>query len=77
MFGLFFVPLVADSSFVETCSGKYNLNVVLLQDDVYEWSVQFVRKAVESAIKKNNQLNAANGISHVIMTNRHTVFCRH
>lgn len=42
---------------------KYTMNVVLLEDNNYEWSKPFVQKAVEQAIEKDKQENINNGMN--------------
>lgn len=71
LFGLLFVTSLADSSFLDTCKtdqNEYNLNVVLLEDDLSDWNINHVKTAVNASIEK---LNAKNGIVHVIITNKH------
>lgn len=43
---------------------KYKMNVVLLEDNTYEWSRPFVQRAVEHAIEKDRQKNVDNGTVH-------------
>lgn len=40
---------------------KYAMNVVLLEDNNYEWSLQFVKPAVERAIEEDRQENINHG----------------
>uniref|UniRef100_A0AAQ6IHV8 Guanylate cyclase n=1 Tax=Anabas testudineus TaxID=64144 RepID=A0AAQ6IHV8_ANATE len=42
---------------------KYTMNVVLLEDNNYEWSLQFVKPAVEQAIEKDRQENINHGMA--------------
>ncbi|KAI1884555.1 hypothetical protein AGOR_G00227590 [Albula goreensis] len=45
------------------------LNVVLLEDDVSQWSLKYVREAVEEAIETENQLNAEAGVEFNLTAN--------
>lgn len=40
---------------------KYTMNVVLLEDDTYEWSRPFVQAAVERAIEEDRRENDRHG----------------
>lgn len=40
---------------------KYAMNVVLLEDDTYEWSRPFVQAAVERAIEEDRRENDRHG----------------
>lgn len=40
---------------------KYAMNVVLLEDDTYEWSRPFVQAAVERAIEEDRRENERHG----------------
>uniref|UniRef100_A0A3B5RBD2 Guanylate cyclase n=1 Tax=Xiphophorus maculatus TaxID=8083 RepID=A0A3B5RBD2_XIPMA len=48
---------------------KYKMNVVLLEDNTYEWSRPFVQRAVEHAIEKDRQKNVDNGLDLVLTAN--------
>ncbi|XP_017271966.1 heat-stable enterotoxin receptor isoform X1 [Kryptolebias marmoratus] len=48
---------------------KYTMNVVLLEDNTYEWSRPFVQKAVELAIEKDKQENINNGLNFTLTAN--------
>ncbi|XP_032443401.1 heat-stable enterotoxin receptor [Xiphophorus hellerii] len=48
---------------------KYKMNVVLLEDNSYEWSRPFVQRAVEHAIEKDRQKNVDNGLDLVLTAN--------
>lgn len=41
---------------------RYTMNVVLLEDNTYEWSRPFVQEAVEGAIKKDAEENRKAGM---------------
>lgn len=41
---------------------KYTMNVVLLEDNNYEWSLKFVKPAVERAIQVDRQENINHGM---------------
>lgn len=43
---------------------KYTMNVVLLEDNTFEWSRPFVQRAVEQAIEKDTQENNKHGMKH-------------
>lgn len=61
--GLWFLNVVVvEGGFLESCRGRlFNLNVVLLEDDVSMWSLKYVREAVYSAINKDKLRNEAAG----------------
>lgn len=46
---------------------KYTMNVVLLEDNNYEWSLQFVKPAVEQAIEKDRQENINHGMAFQVL----------
>uniref|UniRef100_A0A8C6LFR4 Guanylate cyclase n=1 Tax=Nothobranchius furzeri TaxID=105023 RepID=A0A8C6LFR4_NOTFU len=48
---------------------KYTMNVVLLEDNTYEWSRPFVQKAVEHAIEKDKQENINNNLTFTLSAN--------
>uniref|UniRef100_A0AAQ6IAF0 Guanylate cyclase n=1 Tax=Anabas testudineus TaxID=64144 RepID=A0AAQ6IAF0_ANATE len=48
---------------------KYTMNVVLLEDNNYEWSLQFVKPAVEQAIEKDRQENINHGLNIFLRAN--------
>lgn len=56
--GMFMVAAVANKMLDDCISSslkrKYTMNVVLLDDDSYEWSLRFVEPAVERAIEEIN-----------------------
>ena len=41
---------------------KYTINVVLLEDNTYEWSRPLVQAAVEDAIKEDTRKNIDHGM---------------
>lgn len=58
--------VAAGSKFLDNCNArKYKMNVVLLEDNNYEWSRPFVENAVEKAIEKDRQENLNHG-THII-----------
>uniref|UniRef100_A0A8C5DQZ9 Guanylyl cyclase C n=1 Tax=Gouania willdenowi TaxID=441366 RepID=A0A8C5DQZ9_GOUWI len=48
---------------------KYTMNVVLLEDDTYEWSRPFVQEAVERAIAEDKQENEENDLDFSLTAN--------
>ncbi|XP_028267527.1 heat-stable enterotoxin receptor [Parambassis ranga] len=48
---------------------KYTMNVVLLEDNTYEWSRPFVQAAVERAIEKDRQENLRQGLNFTLTAN--------
>ncbi|CAN9505803.1 unnamed protein product [Ophioblennius macclurei] len=48
---------------------NFTLNVVLLEDDTYEWSRPYVQEAVEEAIKVDHQANNASGLNFTLTAN--------
>ncbi|XP_054892122.1 guanylyl cyclase C [Poeciliopsis prolifica] len=61
--------LVSGHKMLEDCLAskrKYKMNVVLLEDNNYEWSRTFVQGAVERAIEQDRQKNIDNGLDLVL-----------
>lgn len=53
------------SHMLERCllaSPRYMMNVVLLEDTTYEWSLRYVREAVEKAIAIDHRINIDMGM---------------
>uniref|UniRef100_A0A3P9ICD5 Guanylate cyclase n=1 Tax=Oryzias latipes TaxID=8090 RepID=A0A3P9ICD5_ORYLA len=48
---------------------RYTMNVVLLEDNTYEWSRPFVQEAVEGAIKKDAEENRKAGLNFTLTAN--------
>lgn len=47
---------------IQSClNGKYLMNVVLLQDGMSPWSMNFVKPAVMKAIETDAEINYSNG----------------
>ncbi|KAL7378858.1 hypothetical protein ABVT39_019865 [Epinephelus coioides] len=62
--GLLIMGVVANKM-LEDClksNREYNMNVVLVEDNTYEWSMPFVRDAVEQAIAEDTEENIKHGI---------------
>ncbi|KAJ8387578.1 hypothetical protein AAFF_G00152740 [Aldrovandia affinis] len=53
----------------ECMKAKYVLNVVLLEDDVSQWSLKYVKNAVEIAIEIENQRNVEAGVNFKLTAN--------
>lgn len=62
--GILVVVVVANKMLDDCISGdhKYTMNVVLLEDNTYEWSRPFVQAAVEQAIQKDKLENEKYGM---------------
>ncbi|XP_017338107.1 guanylyl cyclase C isoform X1 [Ictalurus punctatus] len=61
-------------------NGEYLMNVVLLQDDVSPWSLNFVQPAVMKAIKFDAEINYSNDVTHNLSATYNgfqTVYYRH
>lgn len=59
------VMAVVANKMLEDClkaDHEYNMNVVLVEDNTYEWSMPFVRDAVEQAIAEDREENIKHGI---------------
>ncbi|XP_036004577.1 heat-stable enterotoxin receptor [Fundulus heteroclitus] len=66
------VMVVAGKSMLDDCletDRKYKMNVVLLEDNTYEWSLPFVQRAVEQAIEKDRQENINMGVNISLTAN--------
>nr|CAQ64670.1 guanylate cyclase C type 2 [Anguilla anguilla] len=64
------LAITAQSLMVRDClKSAYVLNVVLLEDDVSEWSLKFVKAGVERAIAIENQRNAEEGLNFKLTAN--------
>lgn len=48
----------------------YTMNVVLLEDNTYEWSRPFVQAAVEQAIEEDRQTNIDHGMDYYFLNKR-------
>lgn len=58
------VAAVAANKVLDDCmkaNNKYAMNVVVLEDDTYEWSRPFVQAAVERAIEEDRRENDRHG----------------
>lgn len=56
---------VAANQMLDECLSKkhkFTMNVVLLEDNTYEWSRPFVQAAVEQAIEKDRLQNEMDGM---------------
>lgn len=51
--------LVAQSSSVKQCLNKIMINVILLNDEGFPWSLKYVEPEILRAIEKNADINAA------------------
>lgn len=59
------IMAVAANKMLEDCllrKPKYTMNVVLLENNMYEWSRPFVQKAVEEAIEEDRLENDKHGM---------------
>lgn len=59
--------VVAANKMLDEClsaNHKYTMNVVLLEDNTYEWSRPFVQAAVEKAIEEDRLANDHHGMDH-------------
>ncbi|XP_015243410.1 PREDICTED: heat-stable enterotoxin receptor [Cyprinodon variegatus] len=66
------VLVVSGNKILDDClysNHKYKMNVVLLEDNTYEWSRPFVQRAVEQAIEKDRQENINNGLDFNLTAN--------
>ncbi|XP_042361411.1 heat-stable enterotoxin receptor [Plectropomus leopardus] len=62
--GVLIMAVVANKM-LEDClrsNSEYNMNVVLLEDNTYEWSMPYVRNLVEQAIAKDKEENERHDI---------------
>ncbi|XP_051530664.1 guanylyl cyclase C [Myxocyprinus asiaticus] len=57
--------LVSESCF----NGTFKMNVVLLDDDVSPWSINFVKPAVMRAIEYDSSINFNDGVGHNLSVN--------
>lgn len=58
------VAAAAANKVLDDCmkaNNKYAMNVVVLEDDTYEWSRPFVQAAVERAIEEDRRENDRHG----------------
>lgn len=63
--GVWIVAVVANKMLDDCLSSNhtYTINVVLLEDNTYEWSRPYVQAAVEQAIEEDRMLNIEHGMS--------------
>ena len=61
--GMLVMAVVANKMLEQCLKGnyKYTMNVVLLEDNTYEWSRPFVEAAVKRAIEEDKQKNDEHG----------------
>ncbi|XP_041863484.1 heat-stable enterotoxin receptor [Melanotaenia boesemani] len=66
------IMVVVANKMLDECLSSnrtYTMNVVLLEDDTYEWSRPFVQKAVEQAIEKDRLENLNEGLHFTLTAN--------
>lgn len=56
------IMTVTNKMLDDCLSVKVNMNVVLLEDNTYGWSLPYVKEAVEQAIEKDRQENVKHGM---------------
>lgn len=56
------IMTVTNKMLDDCLSVKVNMNVVLLEDNTYGWSLPYVKEAVEQAIEKDRQENIKHGM---------------
>ncbi|XP_030591671.1 heat-stable enterotoxin receptor [Archocentrus centrarchus] len=69
--GVLLIAVVA-SDMIDMClksKHTYYMNIVLLEDNTYEWSMPLVRAAVERAILEDKQENAKHGLDFTLTAN--------
>ncbi|KAF7645951.1 hypothetical protein LDENG_00195750 [Lucifuga dentata] len=69
--GVLIVVVVA-SQMLDDClssNRKYTMNVVLLEDNTYQWSRRYVQAAVERAIEEDRKINIANKLNFSLTAN--------
>lgn len=67
--GVLAAAVLGGRMFDNCLSRKYTINVVLLEDNTYEWSLPLVQRAVEEAIVEDAVENDANGLDFRLTAN--------
>uniref|UniRef100_A0A3P8VDM0 Guanylate cyclase n=1 Tax=Cynoglossus semilaevis TaxID=244447 RepID=A0A3P8VDM0_CYNSE len=67
--GVLTATVLGNKIFDDCLSRKYTINVVLLEDNTYEWSLPLVKKAVEEAIVVDAMENEAQGLDFRLTAN--------
>ena len=60
----FLVGMTAASNMLREClqsKRQFAMNVVLLEDSTHDWSLRYVKEAVQNAIEKDYKINLAAG----------------
>ncbi|XP_045887524.1 heat-stable enterotoxin receptor [Micropterus dolomieu] len=63
------IMTVTNKMLDDCLSVKVNMNVVLLEDNTYGWSLPYVKEAVEQAIEKDRQENVKHGLNFTLTAN--------
>ncbi|XP_061566940.1 guanylyl cyclase C [Cololabis saira] len=66
------IMMVVANNMLDDClksERKYIMNVVLLEDNTYEWSRPFVEAAVKEAIEEDRKENIKNGLNFTLTAN--------
>ncbi|XP_057214351.1 guanylyl cyclase C [Triplophysa rosa] len=71
LFVCVFWTFLKQSHFIsQSCfNGSYMMNVVLLDDDVSPWSINFVKSAVLRAVEHDSEINFKDGVSRNLTVN--------
>ncbi|XP_072312685.1 guanylyl cyclase C [Eucyclogobius newberryi] len=69
--------LLAQSSSIKPCLDGVMINVILLNDTEFPWSLQYVQGEILRAIETNANINAANGLNFSLNTNFNGFDTRH
>lgn len=67
--GVLLMAMVA-SDMIDRClrsTSTYYMNIVLLEDNTYEWSMPLVKAAVEQAILEDKQENDEHGMDRLLL----------
>lgn len=74
--GVLLIAVVA-SDMIDRClrsTSTYYMNIVLLEDNTYEWSMPLVKAAVEQAILEDKQENDEHGMDRLLLYWKTTTF---
>lgn len=65
--GVLIMRVVANQMLEDCLKSRINMNVVLLEDNTYGWSLPFVKEAVDRAIEKDRLENLKHGMDQLFL----------
>lgn len=65
--GVLIMRVVTNQMLEDCLKSRINMNVVLLEDNTYGWSLPFVKEAVDRAIEKDRLENLKHGMDRLFL----------